>query len=173
MQPETRAMTKIDKLMQGLLPEQRRSVAFYVHRTYGGAMSSTERSQRFRSRQSNESVAPTVASERNESVSLDSVVGLVVPVSSNGDHGSKEAKSDALEVLKFLNEKTGRRYRPVRVNLDFIEARLKSGATLADCRGIIVRKAREWKGTNIEKYLRPATLFNREKFEQYIGEQGT
>ena len=36
---------------------------------------------------------------------------------------------------------------------------------------MIVRKNRVWKGNaKMEEYLRPATLFNAEKFEQYMGE---
>ena len=78
---------------------------------------------------------------------------------------------DARRVLAFLNEKAGRRYRENRVNLDFIKARLKDGATVTECRQVIVKKCREWKGdAKMELYLRPATLFNRTKFAQYQGE---
>ena len=78
---------------------------------------------------------------------------------------------DARRIIAFLNEKAGRRYRENRVNLDFIKARLKDGATVTECRQVIVKKCREWKGdAKMELYLRPATLFNRTKFAQYQGE---
>lgn len=81
-------------------------------------------------------------------------------------------RAQAREILHFLNEKTGRTFRDEPVNLDLIEARLKSGATLANCRGVIARKVREWQGNpDMAKYLRPSTLFNRTKFEQYLGER--
>lgn len=77
----------------------------------------------------------------------------------------------AVEVLDFLNMKAARAYRPVDANLKLIEARLKSGVTVLDCRQVIARKVREWKGDlKMEKYLRPETLFNSTKFEQYMGE---
>lgn len=80
-------------------------------------------------------------------------------------------KTQAMEVLSFLNEKTGRVYRPVDVNLKLIIARLKSGASLIDCRQVIAKKTREWKrDPKMAEYLRPATLFNATKFEQYVGE---
>jgi len=80
-------------------------------------------------------------------------------------------KSQALEVLNFLNEKTGKAFRDSDTNLKLIIARLKSGATVMDCRQVIVRKNREWKSNpKMQEYLRPATLFNAEKFEQYMGE---
>ncbi len=80
-------------------------------------------------------------------------------------------QSQALEVLDFLNQKTGRAYRPADSNLKLIMARLKTGATVMDCRQIIAKKTREWKGNPMmSEYLRPETLFNASKFEQYIGE---
>lgn len=86
-------------------------------------------------------------------------------------HSQALLKSQALEVLDFLNQKTGRAYRPVDSNLKLIMARLKTGATVMDCRQIIAKKTREWKGNiKMAEYLRPETLFNGSKFEQYIGE---
>jgi uncharacterized phage protein (TIGR02220 family) len=77
--------------------------------------------------------------------------------------------SQASDVLNFLNEKTKSRFRD-EVNLKLIIARLKSGASVDDCRAIIARKFRDWNNTDMKKYLRPATLFNATKFEQYLGE---
>jgi uncharacterized phage protein (TIGR02220 family) len=85
-------------------------------------------------------------------------------------NGKQKFKADALQILDFLNIKTGGRYRPVVANLELIAARLKEGATSDECRQVIAKKAREWKGTDMEGYLRPATLFNRTKFAQYQGE---
>lgn len=80
-------------------------------------------------------------------------------------------RKDAVEILQFLNEKADRAYRPEETNLKFIIARLKSGVTASQCYQIIAKKTREWKGDpEMKKYLRPATLFNATKFEQYLGE---
>jgi uncharacterized phage protein (TIGR02220 family) len=55
--------------------------------------------------------------------------------------------------------------------LKLITARLKTGASVADCRQVIAKKTREWQGNpKMDEYLRPATLFNATKFEQYVGE---
>lgn len=79
---------------------------------------------------------------------------------------------DAQQVLEFLNLKAGRNYRAVPVNLNRIRARIRE-SSVADCKAVIVCKCREWGGDErMEKYLRPATLFAREKFEQYLGELG-
>lgn len=80
-------------------------------------------------------------------------------------------KSQALEVLNFLNEKTGKAFRPVDVNLNMIITRLKSGASVEDCRRVIAMKYREWKkDPEMVKYVRPETLFRSSKFESYLGE---
>jgi uncharacterized phage protein (TIGR02220 family) len=82
-------------------------------------------------------------------------------------------KPDAIEVLNFLNEKTGRTYEPVPANLELIVARLKDGSSVDDCRAVIAKKCRDWATDDkMRFYLRPATLFNRTKFAQYKGELG-
>lgn len=77
----------------------------------------------------------------------------------------------ARRVLAFLNQKTGKAYQDTDTNLDFVVARLKEGYTEDMCRMVIARKFRDWsKDDKMAGYLRPATLFNREKFNQYAGE---
>jgi uncharacterized phage protein (TIGR02220 family) len=84
---------------------------------------------------------------------------------------SASQKSDAVSVLEFLNEKTGKAFRPVDSNLKLIAARLKSGASVQDCFTVIARKNREWgSDPKMAQYLRPATLFSATNFEQYLGE---
>lgn len=86
-------------------------------------------------------------------------------------------KDQAIEVINFLNEKTGRNFRGVEANgrptasLEQIIARLRSGATVQDCKTVIARKHRDWAGKEeMQPYLRPETLFGRKKFESYLGE---
>ena len=85
----------------------------------------------------------------------------------------KAPRKEAIEILAFLNEKTGRNYQPVPANIDMILARLKEGNSIEDCRAVIAKKCREWgPDEKMTQYLRPATLFNRTKFAQYRGEVG-
>lgn len=86
---------------------------------------------------------------------------------------SRLLKKNAIEVLIFLNEKTGRHYQPVAANLDLITARLKDGVSLEDLMAVVAKKSREWKGDEkMDEFLRPKTLFNRTNFAQYQGELG-
>ena len=106
-------------------------------------------------------------------VKAEAEVEKITTLSSKLDSPSPNVKlkNEATEVLQFLNLKTGRAFRVNDTNLKLIVARLKSGASVQDCKTVIARKHREW-GTNDKMwpYLRPATLFNATKFEQYIGE---
>lgn len=78
---------------------------------------------------------------------------------------------DAKQVLEFLNQKTGRRYQPVKANLEMIVARLKEGTTVDELRMVVAKKCREWAGDEkMSLYLRPKTLFSRLNYAQYQGE---
>ncbi len=79
-------------------------------------------------------------------------------------------RDTARTVLSFLNERTGKSFRPTDPNLRLIEARLKYGTSADDCRRVIEAKVREWRGdAKMARFLRPATLFDATKFEQYLG----
>jgi uncharacterized phage protein (TIGR02220 family) len=89
----------------------------------------------------------------------------------NNGHVVRNYREESKIVLEFLNEKTSRNFRAVEANLAFIEARLRSGVEVQDCKTLIARKVRDW-GTNptMMPYLRPETLFNKTKFETYLAE---
>lgn len=81
-------------------------------------------------------------------------------------------KPEAIAILTYLNDKAGTAYRAVDANVDLILARLKEGATPDEIRAVIDRKVSAWSGGDMAAYLRPATLFNKTKFAQYVGEVG-
>jgi uncharacterized phage protein (TIGR02220 family) len=81
----------------------------------------------------------------------------------------KELDAQADSVIEFLNQKTGKRYRPVDAHKKHIRARLQSGITVQELKAIVAMKVRDWKGTDQEQYLRPATLFCLENCENYLG----
>jgi uncharacterized phage protein (TIGR02220 family) len=107
-----------------------------------------------------------------------SIVGLApdaVQPAKNGQDSQRmrELRSQAVSILAFLNEKTGRGYEPVPANVDRIVARLKEGTTPDDIRAVIAMKCREWSGDpKTEKWIRPKTLFSAENFANYKGELG-
>lgn len=71
-------------------------------------------------------------------------------------------------LLHKLNEITGRQFRESSASLEPIQARLKEPDVNYDgCLKMIERQAAMWKGTRMEEYLRPSTLFGKEKFNEY------
>lgn len=84
-----------------------------------------------------------------------------------GMQGGKYHK-DSRTALHLLNEGSGRRFRETADNLAFISARLSEPeVTIDGVRLMIARQCKKWKGTDMEDYLRPETLFNKTKFDGY------
>jgi len=98
------------------------------------------------------------------------VASYSVKNNSSKNKSKKEQKSvsDILaeKVIFFLNEMTGRRFRPEGKTMLF--ARCREGYTLEQFKDVIALKCAEWLNTEQEKYLRPETLFNKSKFIKYL-----
>lgn len=75
---------------------------------------------------------------------------------------------DARAALYMLNEASGRNYRETDTNLSVISARMSEpGVELEGVREMVNRQCKKWKGTTYEDFLRPITLFGKEKFDGY------
>jgi len=171
-------MLKIAEILDALDPEDQGAVAYEVFRTYGGGV-------KHRFIPSSGGVIPRFKHRKTPlNTGLNTPENTATPEVFSGEGGtiggvdlvSKASVSpknlEALELLQFLNLKANRSFRPVEENLRYLRARLNT-ATADDIRGVIARKTRQWANTDMAKYLRPATLFKAEKFEQYMGEQGS
>jgi len=74
------------------------------------------------------------------------------------------------EVIAYLNEKTGKRYRASNQQASkLIKGRIKEGYDLDDFKKVIDNKYEAWVGSQQEMYLRPVTLFGN-KFDSYLNE---
>lgn len=69
------------------------------------------------------------------------------------------------EVLDHLKLVTGRGFR----ESPDLKARLKD-YSIDEIKSVIDYKAKEWMGKDMQKYLRPSTLFNKTKFEGYLND---
>ena len=84
---------------------------------------------------------------------------------------STKSSDSTKEIINYLNQKTGSRYRTNnKATQRYINARLKEGYTVDDFKRVIDTKCAEWSGTDMDKYLRPETLFG-SKFESYLNQQ--
>ena len=73
------------------------------------------------------------------------------------------------EIIEYLNLKTGSKFKPTtKPYVQAIRSRLKEGYNVDDFKTVIDKKCREWKGTKLEKYLTPKTLFAPSHFDTYL-----
>lgn len=83
----------------------------------------------------------------------------------------KENNKEVGEVVNYLNEKAGTKYKSSSKNTTkHIKARINDGYTLEDFKTVIDKKCSEWLNTDMEKYLCPDTLFG-SKFEKYLNQK--
>ncbi len=83
----------------------------------------------------------------------------------------KKREDIYISVISHLNEKAGTSYRASsQATRELINGRLSEGFTVDDFKKVIDKKCAEWKDSDMEKYLRPETLFKRSKFESYLNE---
>lgn len=91
--------------------------------------------------------------------------------STNNKNNNKEIYKEMIKnTINYLNKITGKNYKPTTPNtIKHLTARIKEGYTEWDFMDAIDTKAKEWMGTDMEKYLRPDTLFG-SKFENYLNQ---
>lgn len=78
------------------------------------------------------------------------------------------------EIIEYLNQKTGSKFKPTtKPYVQAIRSRLKEGYSVDDFKTVIDKKCREWKGTKLEKYLTPKTLFAPSHFDTYLNSNET
>jgi len=91
------------------------------------------------------------------------------------DQREKEKKREKAEIFKrviiYLNETSHKHFRTGSPDaFHHVSARIEEGATEKDFRHVIDVKCGQWIGTEMEKFIRPQTLFNSEKFWGYANE---
>lgn len=99
---------------------------------------------------------------------------------SNIEYGAdtkKELKKDIILaenvkcIIDYLNESTNSKFKyENKQTIKDIKARFKEGYVLDDFYDVIDKKVKEWFNTEMEKYLRPSTLFGN-KFENYVNQK--
>ena len=84
------------------------------------------------------------------------------------DRLDKDKENIYTSVIAYLNDKAGTKYRASTPKTQaLIRARAAEGFAFDDFAIVIDKKCAEWLGTDMEKYLRPETLFGT-KFEGYL-----
>lgn len=105
-------------------------------------------------------------------ISINGRPALIVTINrETGEVTARNAITDttaADAVIDYLNTVAGTKYQKTPKNRSYINARLAEDHTPEDCRRVIDSRWATWKGTRMQEYMRPCTLFNSEKFEGYL-----
>lgn len=92
-------------------------------------------------------------------------------MSGKPDRTSSKHPEEYEKIISYLNQKANTNYRTsTKETQQFINARLSEGYTVDDFFTVIDKKCTEWLNTDMEKYLRPKTLFGN-KFESYVNQK--
>ena len=90
---------------------------------------------------------------------------------STQDQTTEDLKFTVHEVIAHLNKRSGANYRTDSIkSLRLIRARYNEKYRLEDFIKVIDTKVRQWKGTDMAKFIRPSTLFAQGHFEEYLQE---
>lgn len=88
----------------------------------------------------------------------------------NNKENIKRNKEMIEATINYLNKITGKNYKPTTPStIRHLTARINEGYNDWDFMDVIDTKSKEWMGTDMEKYLRPETLFG-SKFENYLNQ---
>lgn len=99
-----------------------------------------------------------------------------IPISISNSISNKDSVEKEIipyqAIVDYLNMRTGSHYKASsKKTRDLIKARYNEGFTFEDFQAVIDKKSMEWlKDKNMNKYLRPETLFGT-KFESYLNQQ--
>jgi uncharacterized phage protein (TIGR02220 family) len=118
-----------------------------------------------------ENLAPNKETSFKETVNITEVAAASPPRLPIQKTKGKKYKlhPETKAILTYLIEKTGRPFSlECKSSLKFISSRLSEpGVTVAGVRQMIDRQVARWSGGEMEQYLRPETLFNATKFDDY------
>lgn len=88
-------------------------------------------------------------------------------------NNSLSSKHDSVvdEIIDYLNKKANAHFqKTTKSTRTLITARLKEKHSFEDFKGVIDVKCEQWLNTDLEKFLRPETLFSPKHFESYLNE---
>lgn len=75
-----------------------------------------------------------------------------------------------IDIIDYLNEKNNSSYKKNNIKTISLLSKILKDYTLEDVKKVIDIKVKEWKGTDLEKFIRPETLFGN-KFESYLNQK--
>jgi len=109
--------------------------------------------------------------ERRVSIGVDSTYQSQLRGVSTHVEQNNTSNSIVIDIIVHFNKIASTSYRTAgKKSTELIRARLADGFPPEDLKKVIEYKFRQWTGTEMEKFIRPSTLFAPSHFEEYLQE---
>jgi len=93
-----------------------------------------------------------------------------ITISKDKENDKELISQKVIAVIEYLNLATGKKFSTTGTdNIKHVMKRITEGYTMDNFKHVIDVKTAKWKGTDMEDYLRPQTLFGG-KFNAYLNE---
>lgn len=97
-------------------------------------------------------------------------ISKALVISKDNENKKEVISQKVVEVIEYLNLATGKKFSATgNDNIKHVVKKMDEGYTLDNFKHVIDVKTAKWKGTDMEDYLRPQTLFG-SKFNAYLNE---
>ena len=137
----------------------------------GKSNTEADRKRAYRKRIENEKGQMSLKCPLEIEIEIEKELEIEKEIELNNSPAKAEQIIPYKEITEYLNNRTGANYRhTTNKTKDLIKARYNEGFTLDDFKIVIDKKCVEWMNTDMQKYLRPETLFGT-KFESYLNQQ--
>jgi len=88
----------------------------------------------------------------------------------NTDNIDYDYSAEIKEIIEYLNLKANRGFKPSNRLSSRGMKRILKDYTVEDFKTVIDNKVKDWTNSSMEKYLQPSTLFNCNKFDEYLNQ---
>jgi uncharacterized phage protein (TIGR02220 family) len=93
-----------------------------------------------------------------------------IVISKDNENKKEVISQKVAEIIEYLNLATGKKFSATgNDNIKHVMKKIDEGYTFDNFKHVIDVKTAKWKGTDMEDYLRPQTLFG-SKFNAYLNE---
>jgi len=91
----------------------------------------------------------------------------------NNNKNINRNRNEREAIIAYLNERTGKNFdHNSKITTELINGRLSEGRSLDDFKYVIEVKVEQWlNDSEMDKFLRPSTLFRSSNFESYLNEK--
>ena len=160
---DERFLSRVSRDMCGRIERDKKTYANKAAAGSKGGKASAEKRQQ--SSKSEAKIKQTASKSEADVKQTSSPIPKPIPIP------KPNISSTVEEIVRYLNEKTGKHFQAKGETVKYINGRLNDGYTVDDFKKVIDKKSRKWKDDpKMYEFLRPSTLFAPSHFDEYLNE---